>query len=200
MTEDDFRVLAGLSRKPEISFMGELYEIRPDGLAALIRFHRGARTDDREAKTSLAVLYGFLEDCIIDFRAFEAAAMASQATMHDITPVINHLITWYCCRSHWPAMRLLGYASMNLEEIDGQLIRSGGRGITALSARELCDVSLAICLEGRNEDDREVFLTDLNYEGDAEADALAQLRQFQAAQAAAKAQAKAEATASGHAD
>jgi hypothetical protein len=183
MTEAELRELGGA--RPAITFLGQDYSAREDGLAALIRFARAATTDDPEQPVPVTALYGLIEDCLPAFTGFEAAAIAGRAAMDDISKFVNDLVSWYCCRSHWPAMRLIGFISGNLEEIDGQLIRAGGRGITSLSPREACNVALAVCLEGRDEDDREAFLEDLNYEGDATSDALAQLRKMQAEQKAA---------------
>jgi hypothetical protein len=186
VTEDELRELGGIPAVPLVSFLSQTFKLREDGLAALIRFARGSASINPEASVPLPVIYRLLEDTIIDFGEFSTLAMDSRADMADLRPVINHIIAWYCGRSHWAAMRLLGYAAVNLEEMDGQLIRAGGRGVAALSAREACNVVLAICLEGRSEDDRQVFMTDLMYEADASADALQQLRAFQRAQTAAK--------------
>jgi hypothetical protein len=43
---------------------------------------------------------------------------------------------------------------------------------------------LATCLEGRDADSREEFFIDLSYEGSPEAEALAALREYRAAQEA----------------
>jgi hypothetical protein len=185
MTEDELRELNGYQAAPLVSFLSQTFKIREDGLAALIRFARGASNENPEAGIPLPVIYRLLEDTIIDFAEFSALAVRARADMSDLRPVIDYLASWYCGRNHWPAMRLIGYVAGNLDELDGQLIRTAGRGIASLSAREACNLALAICLDGRNEEDRQVFMTDLNYEGDASADALAQLREFQRAQKAA---------------
>jgi hypothetical protein len=65
--------------------------------------------------------------------------------------------------------------------------------VARLSAREACNLALAILLDGRDEEDRAIFLQDLNYEGNPDAEAMALVRQMQAARAAAEAQAAVEA-------
>jgi hypothetical protein len=162
MDERDLRELCGVPADPQVTFLGESYAIQEDGLVALIRFARAATTDNPEQPVPLTAVYRLLEDCLTDFGAFAARALASRAEMSDITPVMNELVSWYCARSHWPAMRLIGYVAGNLDELDGQLLRAGGRGILSLSAREACNLALATCLDGRGEDDREVFMTDLD--------------------------------------
>ena len=181
MREDELRELAGYPSAPEISFMGQAWAIREDGLPALIRFSLASRSDNPEEGTPLAVVYRLLEDCITDFSEFAQAAFDAKAEMEDLTAAIHQLASWYCARNHWPALRLIGYVAENLQELDGKLIRAGGCGIAGLSAREACNVALAACLEGRDEEDREMFLMDLDYEGDPASEALAQLRQMQAA-------------------
>lgn len=186
MTEDELRELNGTPAAPLVSFMSQEFKLRDDGLAALIRFARGGSEIDLEAGVPLHVIYRFLEDTILDFGAFDRTALQTRATMDDLAPVVNFIISWYCGRSHWSAMRLIGFIARNLEEVDGNLLRTGGRGVRDLSPREACNLALSICLEGRNEEDREVFMQDLMYEGDAAGEALRQLREFQAQQKAAK--------------
>ena len=82
------------------------------------------------------------------------------------------MIELTCARGFWPAMRLLGFLAGSLEEIDGQLLRSSGRGIASFTAREACNLALAICLDGRDEESRQEFYDDLNYEGSPDAEAL----------------------------
>jgi len=187
MREAELRDLAGLGPTAEVTFMGDFYQIRDDGLAALIRFARATTTDNPEQTIPLDAIYRLLEDCLIDFGSFATRALSARAGIKEIGEVMDQLVAWYCARNHYPAMRLIGFIAGNMEEIDGQLIKAGGRGLAALSAREACNVALAICLEGRSEDDRTVFLEDLNYEGDPASEALAQLRQMQASQRKAQA-------------
>jgi hypothetical protein len=188
MTEDELRELAGVPVRPEVVFLDTAYKIREDGLAPLLRFTRDSSDNPNpEAGTPLPVIYRLLQDCLIDFGAFEAAALAGRADMGDLRPVINALISFYCGRSHWPAMRLIGFIAANLDELDGRLIRAGGRGVASLTAREACNLALAVCLDGRSEEDRQVFMSDLLYEADATLDALAQLREFQRQKAEAEA-------------
>jgi hypothetical protein len=186
VTEAELRVLAGISAQAEVCFLDEQWEIREDGLAALLRYALGSASDNPEAGMPLAVIYELFEACLTDFRGFGLRAMDARAEMGDLTPVIHQLVSWYCARDYWPAMRLIGFIAANLDEVDGQLIRAGGRGIASLSAREVCNVALAACLDGRNEEDREAFMMDLEYEGDPESEALQQLRMFQAEQKAAR--------------
>jgi hypothetical protein len=179
MREPDLRELAGLNPAPQIEVMGQTWALRPDGLAPMLRFSRADNRDNPEQGPSLAAVYRFFEDCIINFQGFSEAAFDTKAGEEEIASVIGQIAACYCARSHWAAWRLIGYVADNLEEMDGGLIRAGGRGVKYLSAREACNVALAACLEGREEEDRESFLMDLNYEGDAASEALAQLRAFQ---------------------
>lgn len=196
--EDSLREMLGYGQR-RITFMGREFTIQPDGLVPLLRYVMSISaqhdkpghdvTDEERGNTALAAHYGLLEDCIEDFGAFSALALEAKATLEDVADAVTGLIGYYCARSHWAAQRLLAYIAQHLEEIDGQLIRAGGRGVTSLSAREACNLALAICLDGRDEEDRAIFLDDLNYEGNPEAEALALVRQMQAARASAEAQA-----------
>lgn len=179
MNEAELRDLAGVPPEPEVRFLGQAWKIRDDGLAPLIRYILATRSDNPEEPVSLSAVHRLLEDCVIDFSAFSNAAIDGRAGLSDLLPVVDGLVRFYCCRNPWPALRLLGYVAGSLDELDGQLIRAGGRGLAQLSAREACNVALAACLDGRNEEDRDIFLEDLNYEGSPEAEALAQLRAMQ---------------------
>jgi hypothetical protein len=187
--EDSLRDLLGYG-EPVLHFMGQDFALRPDGLVPLLRYARAvpqAQEDSGEAESRiLAASHRLLEDCIEDFAAFTATAFTGKAQMDDITGAVAGLASHYCARSHWAAMRLMDYAATHLEELDGQLLRVGGSGMVHLSAREACNLALAVLLDGRNEEDRAIFMEDLNYEGNPEAEALAMVRQMQAAKRAAK--------------
>lgn len=107
-------------------------------------------------------------------------AFGAKADIEQIVAVSHQAVEFYCARNYWPAMRLIGYVADSLEEMDGNLLRDGGRGLASLTAREACNLALAVCLDGRSEEDRDIFLEDLNYEGNPEAEALALVRQMQA--------------------
>lgn len=183
ITEQEMRELAGVPAEPEISFLGEPHKIREDGLAALLRY-AGAGADG----DGMAAAHRLLEDCLIDFPAFAAAALEGKAEAEDIQAAVRQLTEFYCARKYWPAMRLIGYVADKLAEMDGQLIRASALGIASLSAREACNLALAVCLDGLSGDDRELFFEDLEYEGNPEADAMEKVRQMQA-DAAARAEA-----------
>jgi hypothetical protein len=153
-------------------------------------------TDEEAQTVAMAAMYGLLEECVTDFPRFCETALSAKAVMGDITAVMQRLIEFYCARSHWPARRLLGFMAGDLNEFDGKALMRSGRGIAGLSAREACNLALAICLDGRDEEDRAYFLEDLNYEGNPEEEAMAMVRQMMAAKAEASAQA-AEAAADG---
>ena len=68
MTEDELRELRGYGGPPEIAFAGEQWKIRPDGLAALLRYTLAPRDEDSEW-AALNALHRLLEDCITDFPA-----------------------------------------------------------------------------------------------------------------------------------
>ena len=170
----------------KVSFAGEDFELREDALAALITFVRVPGEEAGDGGTPLAAIYDLLSRVITDFPRFERAAFSTRAEIGEVSDLVGPVVSWYCGRSHWPAYRLLGFLAHNLEEIDGQLIRAGHGGVVTLTAREACNVALAICLDGRSDDDRDAFLMDLNYEGDAAGDALARLREWQRDRKAAK--------------
>jgi hypothetical protein len=177
---------------PEITFLGRAFTIRPDGLIPLLRYARTTMgkpdqvlTDSEAENVAMAASHRLLDDCVEDFGAFAALALDGKADSGDITAAVAGLASYYCARSHWAGMRLIAYLAANLDEVDGQLIRAGGRGVASLSAREACNLALAILLDDRSEEDRTIFLDDLNYEGNPEAEALAMVRQMQAAKKAA---------------
>lgn len=196
ITEAEIRDLLGYSSAPELTFLGTVFQIRPDGLGPLIRFARtSVRTGEEDEageddeSVTLAAAHRLLEDCLEDFQSFARLAMESKAGLEVIQAAVRHLIEFYCARMHWSAMRLIGYVAHNLDEVDGQLLWKSGRGVASLSAREACNLALAICLDGRDEDSRATFLEDLNYEGNAEAEAMAMAKQMMAASAAPAAEA-----------
>lgn len=184
--ENSIRELLGYGGPPEIIFAGEKFQIHPDGLVPLLRYARSAPAEDEQMKLTeeqedqltLASAHHFLEDCIINFGSFSELAMTAKADMEEINETVIHLVRYYTCRSHWSALRLLRALTSSFEEIDGQLLRSTGRSVAGLTAREACSLMLAICLENREEEDRVAFLEDLEYEGNAEGQALAQARKM----------------------
>jgi hypothetical protein len=138
----------------------------------------------------MSALYRLLEDCVIDFAGFSAAAFDAKAEVEEMQDLAKKLTEFYCARNFWPASRLIGYVAGSLDEMDGQMLRSSGRGLASLSAREACNLALAMCLEGRDEDGRQEFLIDLDYEGNPDAEALELVRQMKEARAAAAAAAE----------
>src|SRR6266487_1995434 len=188
MTEDELRDLMGFGGPPQVDFADSKWEIRPECLAALIRFvrastaARGEETTQKTRQAEMAALHHLLNDCITDFAGFSQAAFTSKAELDDLTPVVRQLVQFYCARPYWPAIRLLGYLAATLDEFDGDFLRRSGRGVASLSAREACNLTLAVCLDGRDEDNREAFYDDLNYEGSPEADALEMVRKMKAQQ------------------
>jgi hypothetical protein len=188
VTEDELRELAGYPGPPEVTFAGQQWKVRSDPLAALLRYVLAdikAKPEEDAEGPALAAMHRLLEDCLVDFPAFSAAAFTAKVTFDDIQAVAKAVIEYTCARNFWPAMRLLGYLAGSLEEIDGNLLRTSARGLTSLTAREACNLALAVCLEGRDEESRQEFFIDLSYEGSPEAEALAALREYKAAQAAA---------------
>lgn len=199
--EDGMRDLAGYGGPHEVTFMGETFAIAADGLIPLLRFAgsgpgKETATDEEARTVAMSAMYGLLEECLTDFPRFCETALSAKAGMDDVTAVMQRLVEFYCARSHWPARRLLAFMAGELNEFDGKALLRSGRGIAGLSAREACNLALAICLDGRDEEDRAFFLEDLNYEGNSEDEAMAMVRQMIAAKAEASAQA-AEAEADG---
>jgi hypothetical protein len=166
VTEDELRELAGYPGPPEVTFAGQQWKVRSDPLAALLRYVLAdikAKPEEDAESPALAAMHRLLEDCLVDFAAFSAAAFAAKVTFDDIQAVAKAVIEYTCARNFWPATR----------------------GLTSLTAREACNLALAVCLEGRDEESRQEFFIDLSYEGSPEAEALAALREYKAAQAAA---------------
>jgi hypothetical protein len=128
----------------------------------------------------LAAAHRLIEDCIPDFAGLSAAAVDARPGDGDILEFVNSLFRFYCCRSHWSAMRLLGYIAADMGEVDGKLLLAGSRGLAGFSAREACNLALAICVEGRNDEDKMFFMEDLEFEGDPEGEAMKAVRQMQA--------------------
>lgn len=184
MTEDEIRDLTPYGGPPEVTFCGSQYAIRGDGFAALLRYARASATElgkeEENGARRLAAVYQLLEDCVTDFPDFAAAALRGKAGTDEIMAVVQRLTEYYCARGHWPAMRLIGFIAGDFGALDGMCLHKTGRGLAGLSAREACNLALAICLDGRSEEDRDIFLEDLEYEGNPEAEALAMVRQMQA--------------------
>lgn len=191
-TEDGLRDLAGYGGPAQVIFMDQVFALTPDTLVPLLRFAGSSPPEDADdngvQNHALATMYRLLEETIADFPRFTETAIAAKATISDITPVVQHVIEFWCARGHWPARRLLATIAVNLEEFDGGSLQRTGRGLAGLSPREACNLAMAICLDGRGEEDRATFLEDLEYEGNPEAEAMALVRQMKAAQAQAAAQ------------
>lgn len=198
-SEDGYRELRGYAGPPELTFMGETFRFRSGDLVALLRYAGTQpgdddKTDEDVQSLALAAMYRLLEDCVEDFPRFAAVAISAKADVNDVIAAVQRIIEFCCARSHWPARRLLATIAVKLDEFDGNALMRSGRGLSGLSPREACNLALAISLDGRDEEDRAMFLEDLNYEGNPEAEAMAMVRKMQAAQAQAKAaQAKAAA-------
>lgn len=192
MTEDEIRELMGFGGPREIVFAGQQWKIRDDCLSPLLIYAQSGIKAGPEGKggDGLAALHQLFESCLVDFAAFSLAAYESKATLDEVQAVGRRIVELSCARGFWPSMRLLSYIIASLAEFDGMVLRSGGRGLAGLSAREACNLALAICLDGRDDESREEFFTDLNYEGSPDAEALAALRQMQAARKAAEEAAK----------
>lgn len=184
MRESEFRELAGYPQA--LKFAGRDWAVREEaGLLALVRYTRAAtrakgQPDEAARVAVLGAAHHLIEDCVTDFPEFGEAAFTARPRDKDIIAVVTALFRFYCCRSHWSAMRLLAHVAENMGELDGKLLMAGGRGLAELSAREACNLALAMCLEGRNEEDRKYFLDDLEFEGDPEGEAMKAVRQMQA--------------------
>jgi hypothetical protein len=183
MRESEFRALAGYPQA--LSFGGRDWAVRKDGLAALLRYTRAAgdarseMSEGLQRSRVLAAAHHLIEDCVSEFGAFSEKALTVRPDDMDIIEIVNCLFRFYCCRSHWSAMRLLGYVAGNMSEIDGKLLHAGGKGLAGFSAREACNLALAMCLEGRDEEDRMFFMEDLEFEGDPDGEAIKAVRQMQ---------------------
>lgn len=184
MREREFRDLAGYP--PALRFAGRDWDTRDEGgLGALLRYTRAAAAAKGAPEAAqrvmiLSAAHRLIEDSITSFADFSEAAFTARPADEDILEVVAALFRFYCCRSHWSAMRLLGYVTASMAEIDGKLLLAGGPGLAGLSAREACNLALAICIDGRNDEDRMFFLEDLEFEGDPEGEAMKAVRQMQA--------------------
>jgi hypothetical protein len=181
VTEEEARALAGYSSEPVIPFCGRDWKIRDDGMFALLTYVSA----DGEKSNPMAIVHRLLEMTVTSFAEFGDHAQQVKAKQEDIAVAAEYLVEFYCARPKWPAVRLLRFLAANFDEIDGMHLKGGGAGLTSLSVREACNLALAILLEGRTKDDREIFLEDLSYDGDPEGDALALVRQMQREKAAA---------------
>jgi hypothetical protein len=191
-SEDGLRELAGFGGPAQLTFMGETFPVRSDALVPLLRFAGSGPgedtvTEEQVQNIALAAMYRLLEDCVQDFPRFENTAFTAKAGLDDIIAAVQHLVEFYCARTHWPARRLLGFIASNLDEFDGKALMHTGRGIAGLSAREACNLALAMCLDGRDEESRTTFLEDLNFQGNPEAEAQAMVRAMIKARAEASA-------------
>lgn len=187
MTEDEIRELMGFGGPREVGFAGQQWKIHGDCLFPLLLYARAGLKSGPEGNEAngLAALHELLEGTLVDFAGFSTAAYLAKADLEDIQALGRRVVELSCARGFWPSMRLLGYIASSLDEFDGLSLRGSGRGIAGLSAREACNLALAICLDGRDEEARESFFEDLNYEGSPDAEALAMLREYQAQQKAA---------------
>jgi len=189
VTEDEIRELAGYGGPLEAEFAGQRFRIRDDCLAALLTYAtaglKAEPDSDDDPTRALGALYLLLEQCLASFQAFSAAAQEAKADLDDIQAVARRVVELSCARGFWPSMRLLGFIASSLDEFDGMSLRGSGRGLTRLTAREACNLALAICLDGRDEESRQEFFDDLNYEGSPDAEALAAMRKWKAEQEAA---------------
>lgn len=186
MTEDEIRELMGYGGPREIEFAGQQWKIRDDILAPLLTYAKASLKSGMEGDETegLAALHLLLEGCLVSFGEFSRAAYDAKADLEDIQDIGRRLVEVACARGFWPSMRLLGYIIGSMDEFDGLSLKATGRGIAHLSAREACNLAMAICLEGRDEEDRQTFFDDLNYEGSPDAEALVKLREYQAQQKA----------------
>jgi hypothetical protein len=189
MLESEMRELSGHGGPAQVSFAGKSWAVRADGLAALLRYAQAGMAPPEEHRSPLAAMHRLLEDCITDFAGFSAAAFSSRVQDEEILDAARQLTRLYCARSHWEATRLIGFLAASLEELDGRLLLATGRGMASLSAREACNLAVTVCLEGRTEEDRDIFMEDLKFEGDPEGDALAAVRQMTADRKAREAEA-----------
>lgn len=189
MTEGELRELMGFGSIAKVTFADRDWEITPEAFGPLLRYIRTtlksqASTEREHSRDiQLSALYGLLEGCVVDFHGFALVMFETKAGLEGLMEVTRQLVEFYCARPYWPALRLLTFLASSLDEFDGDFLRRSGRGIATLSAREACNLALAICLDGRSEEDRDAFYEDLNYEGSPEADAMEMVRRMKEAQA-----------------
>jgi hypothetical protein len=146
----------------------------------------GSRQPPAPAGSMLAAAHRFLEHTITasDWTRLQTTALASRAPQDAVQTLVRDVIEQQTAWKFWPATRLLRYITDTLAELDGDLLRTGG-SLAALTPREACNMAYALLLAARREpEDRDQFIDDLHYPGDPDAEALAQVRAMQAAQAA----------------
>lgn len=197
MGEEGFRRLQAAVEKTdprlEVSFLGETYTLRENGgLIALLRYaSRGGEqeADPANAQSSaFAGIHELLSECIREdqWAKFEQAALDGKADMDDVLPVVHRAIEVYTARPYWPGMRLLAWSAYSLGELDGQVLRGTGRSLATFTAREVCNLMFAWRVENLDDEERQIFLDDLYYEGNPEAEALEMVRRMREDQARAR--------------
>lgn len=180
----------------DVAFSGGTFRLRGPSLGPLLGY-LAARNPPADLSPldgmspehkMLAAAHLFLEQVTVpdDWPRLQVAALAGRAGQDEVQALVRAVIEQHTAWPFWPAVRLLSFLAGNLAERDGDLLRTGGGlGLAAMTPRQACNATFALLLSGqRTEEDRDQFLDDLYYDGDAEAEALAMVRQMQAAQAA----------------
>jgi hypothetical protein len=163
-----------------VSFFGEQYDVTGTGLVALLRY--AGQRKDPTGQVALAAVHRILEESLGDFTRFQNAAIEHKATPEQVMAVVCDIVEIHCARPWRAALRLLGYCAGSLAELDGKLLLTTGRGIGALTPRQLCNLAYAQLLDGRDEEQREEFTEDLYLDYDPEDEARKQVLAMIAAQ------------------
>lgn len=158
-----------------VVFAGEKFSITGTALVPMMRY-AGQRKDE-SGQVALASLHRILEECLDAeaFRRFQNAAIDTKASIEEVTEAVQQVIEIHCAYPWQAALRLLGYAVFNLGELEGHQLTQSGRGLGELTPRQLCNLSLAVLIHGRDEEQRQEFLEDLYLDFDPAAEAKRQV-------------------------
>lgn len=156
-----------------VDFGGERFEVTGTALVPMLRY--AGQRKDASGQVALASVHRILEECLDDFRRFQDTALRIKATMEEITEIVQQVIEIHCAYPWQAALRLLGYAVMNLGELEGHQLAQSGHGLGDLTPRQLCNLCLTLLIEGRDEEQRAEFLEDLYLDFDPDSEARRQV-------------------------
>lgn len=174
LAEEDLRLLQaardGVAHERRVKFLGTWYTIKGTGLVALLRY--AGQRHDPTGTVAMAHAHQIVEESVEDFAAFQEAAISGKARPDDITVVLRQIIEIFTARPWRAGLRLLGDAVQSLAELDGNLLRTTGRGVESLTPRQLCNIVYSLRLDGLDEEQRAEFIDDLYLDFDPDAEAL----------------------------
>jgi hypothetical protein len=178
LTEEELRFLQadveGVPHARAVTFLGAEYPVTGAGLVAMLRYAVGSRSGHKDSQQfAMAAAHRVLEECLDPeyWADFQEAAIAGKARAEQVFDVVQQVVEVHTARPWRAGLRLLGYAAVNMAELDGTLLATTGRGMADLTPRQLCNLVLAQLLKGRDDEQRAEFLEDLYLDYDPEAEA-----------------------------